>query len=128
MAISDQIQARALQATGKTMLTWDQWNFFLTEVTGSPGPAPEQFGIQRAADLSLPPISFMEWWQHVGPLLGLDATAAARPPAGGAPTPSGGPAQIPGADALTTELFKLGDTSIQAWHLLIVLGVIIALK
>jgi hypothetical protein len=38
------------RAGGNGNYSWDQWNWFFEQVTGKPGPAPEDRGYQRSSD------------------------------------------------------------------------------
>lgn len=48
-----------------TSATPDEWSWFYREVTGSDAPPPESLGYTRASDLSLPAVSFDDWWNRL---------------------------------------------------------------
>jgi uncharacterized membrane protein YgcG len=47
--IAEQVKAVALGATGRSELSWDEWNYYWKQVVGSDGPAPEDRGWIRTA-------------------------------------------------------------------------------
>jgi hypothetical protein len=47
--IAEQVKAVALGATGRSELSWDEWNYYWKQVVGSDGPAPEDRGWVRTA-------------------------------------------------------------------------------
>ena len=48
-----------------TDMSFDQWNWYLEQRIGVPGPGPEVFSITRTDPM--PAISFTDWWASVGP-------------------------------------------------------------
>jgi hypothetical protein len=47
--IAEQVKNVALGATGRSELSWDEWNYYWKQVVGSDGPAPEDRGYVRTA-------------------------------------------------------------------------------
>jgi uncharacterized membrane protein YgcG len=47
--IAEQVKGVALGATGRSELSWDEWNYYWKQVVGSDGPAPEDRGWVRTA-------------------------------------------------------------------------------
>lgn len=50
VTIMEQVKQAALGATGRTLLNWDEWNYFWKQITGEDGPAPEDRGLTRTAE------------------------------------------------------------------------------
>jgi hypothetical protein len=49
MADLETIKLAALAATGHAQLNWDEWNWYYSNITGQPAPAPEDRGYARTA-------------------------------------------------------------------------------
>lgn len=79
--LGEQIKRAGINAMGFNEGTCDEWNWFYTQVTGSPPFSCEQLGYTRdPATQQAPRVSFEDWWPRVERLRGGSVQPGAAPP------------------------------------------------
>jgi len=102
--LRDQIYDLAVGTMGKNTMNWDEWNWFFTQVTGAPGPWPEQYGLVRVEPM--PAMSYSAWADKVLASQAIDQQVLMAPelPVAGAILP----AELgPGMQAILEQILAL---------------------
>ena len=67
----------------------DSWGYYYQQATGQTAPAPESLGYGRAADGSMAPVTFQDWWNKLQVWQGTQTPASSNQQAGGTSAKAG---------------------------------------